>query len=86
MSDFEKSGQKALRFFFSFKELSDQCEKAAWEKSQLESYEIIHRPAVGRLSITVCDACIDFYFSVHSLSPISTQGYCLKDLVEFLDK
>lgn len=75
MSDFEKSRQKALRFFF-FKELSDQCEKANWEKSQLESYEIIHRPAAGRLSITACDACIDFF-----LESIVILLFLLKDAV-----
>lgn len=60
MSDFENSGLKALRFF-SFKVLSDQCEKADREERQLESYEIIHTPAVGRLSITVCEARTEFF-------------------------
>lgn len=60
MSDFEKSGLVALRFF-SFKVFSDQCEQADWEESQVESYEIIHSPAVGRLSITMCKAGTDFF-------------------------
>lgn len=47
---------------FSLKVLSDQHEKTDGEESQLESYEIIHSPALGRLSITVCKACIDFFF------------------------
>lgn len=85
MSGFEKSELTALGFFFSFKVLSDPCEQADWEESQLESYEIIHSPAVGRLSITMCEASTDF-FRVHNHSPISTQGYCLENLVKFLDK
>ena len=70
--------------------LSDHCEQTGWKESHLESYEIIHSPAVGRLSITVCEACADFFsfffFRVHSHSPISTPEYGLKDVVKFLEK
>lgn len=66
--------------------LSDHCEQTGWKESQLENYEIIHSPAVGRLSITVCEACTDLFFRVHGHSPISTPEYCLKGVVKFLDK
>lgn len=57
MSESEKSELRAPRLF-SFRVLSDPCEKC-----QLERYGIIHSPAVGRLSITVCEVCPDIFVS-----------------------
>ena len=63
MPDSEKSGLRAPRFcfFFSSRVLAHQHGKADWEESQWQSYEMIHSPAVGRLSITECEACPDIF-------------------------
>lgn len=84
-----KSPEVAFFFLFSFQVLSDQREKTAWEESQLESYEITHSPALGRLSISVCvKPALIFFFFLESITILLflLKKSCLKDVVKFLDK
>lgn len=63
MSDSEKSRLRALRLFFVGLGSSQIPVKRQTGECQLESCGIIHSPAVGRLSITVCESCPDIFVS-----------------------